>query len=696
MELKRFRVTNFRSVADSGWIEVDRVAALIGVNESGKTNLLLPLWKLHPAREGEIQPTSDYPKKMFGEIRENPRAYYFIQAEFDASSLAPTLARLTGEDEAQLHIILVSRNYEGKYRLKFPDCVTAEEIEATEIEKILQTAYKDIEQSKTLKTEENAKTEILSVLQVQADHLIDASAQDASELKVLVAVLKKLLPEEHAKSSVIIPRLTQAIEALEEMVQLLSRPAPEQREKVFETVIRAMPKFVYYSNYGNLDSEIYLPHVVENLKRQDLGAKEAAKARTLRVLFKFVRLEPDEILELGQDFKDPDDPNRRPTDEEIAEITENKRERSILLQSAWTTLTERFREWWKQGNYRFRFEADGNHFRIWVSDDKRPEEIELESRSTGLQWFLSFYLIFLVESENAHRNAILLLDEPGLSLHPLAQLNLSQFFDGLAETNQILYTTHSPFLVDADRLDRARKIYVAADGTTKATENLREGAEEASQAGAAYAVYSAINLNVAESMLLGCQPIIVEGATDQHYLTTIKTLLIRAGKITPKRELVFPPSGGTKMARIIASILTGRDEILPIVLLDSDTMGKKMANEMRSGLYEEAPERVLTIGQFTGLDNTEVEDLFPTGFIATIFDRWLRPEDSFLEDVKDNEPIVDQIEEWSKAHSITLPQRWKVELAKRAKQQALNRGIEIFDDATIEKWVKLFTALDQG
>ena len=56
MKLARFRVTNFRSVEDSGWVDVDDVTALIGVNESGKTNLLLPLWKLKPARDGEIQP----------------------------------------------------------------------------------------------------------------------------------------------------------------------------------------------------------------------------------------------------------------------------------------------------------------------------------------------------------------------------------------------------------------------------------------------------------------------------------------------------------------------------------------------------------------------------------------------------------------------------------------------------------------
>ena len=59
----------FRSVQDSGWIEADDVTALIGTNESGKTNLLIPLWKLNPAKNGEINPLADYPRKEYHEIR---------------------------------------------------------------------------------------------------------------------------------------------------------------------------------------------------------------------------------------------------------------------------------------------------------------------------------------------------------------------------------------------------------------------------------------------------------------------------------------------------------------------------------------------------------------------------------------------------------------------------------------------------
>ena len=62
LTLMRDRVTNFRSVTDSGWLDVDRVTALIGVNESGKTNLRLPLWKLNSAGDGAIDPTAGFPK----------------------------------------------------------------------------------------------------------------------------------------------------------------------------------------------------------------------------------------------------------------------------------------------------------------------------------------------------------------------------------------------------------------------------------------------------------------------------------------------------------------------------------------------------------------------------------------------------------------------------------------------------------
>ena len=130
-------------------------------------------------------------------------------------------------------------------------------------------------------------------------------------------------------------RLREEVEAQQSK---LSKPHPRDSKEVKELILGSLPKFVYYSNYGNLDSEIYLPHVIQNLQRENLGQKELAKAWTLKVLFEFVDLEPEEILALG---KDAHAYGQQPTEEQVEQVAEKKKERSILLQSASTRLTEK-------------------------------------------------------------------------------------------------------------------------------------------------------------------------------------------------------------------------------------------------------------------------------------------------------------------------------------------------------------------
>jgi predicted ATP-dependent endonuclease of OLD family len=695
MQLKSFCVTKFRSVDDSGPIETDGVTALIGINESGKSNLLLPLWKLRPAKDGEIKPTADYPRKSYNDFRNLERKPVFIEATFSPDeALARELAALSNSIPEVFEEILVKKDFSGGVYVSFPKSPSFRVFKRERIEKILTAANREINAITPLKTEEEAAAKMKAAVSAATSQIPAADLFTTTELSVVSQMLPAI--EGAAKTSSIGPRYNQLRADIEALGSELSQALPGQVKEARELALDRIPSFVYYTNYGNLDSEIYLPHVIENMNRADLGAKEQAKARTLKVLFEFVGLEPDEILELGRDFKAPAGRERQPTDDEIADIAEKKKERSILLQSASTKLTQEFRGWWKQGEYRFRFEADGDHFRIWVSDDKRPEEVELEGRSTGLQWFLSFYLVFLVESRDTHAGAILLLDEPGTSLHPLAQKDLSAFFDGLSRSNQLIYTTHSPFLIDADRLDRARKVYVAPDGTTKSTPDLRAQEGDKMQRASGYAVHAALGLTVAEGLLLGCITVVVEGLSDQMYLSAIKNLLIGSGKITPSRELIFPPAGGAKGVKVVASILTGRDEALPRALFDSDKIGKATAQQLTSSLYVDAKERVLEVATFTGMDDSEVEDLIPPDFMANVVDKWQRePEQAFAEVLKPGKPIIPQIELWAKNNNVELvAPAWKVELAKRAKQALLVGGKQIPPEY-VEKWEKLFTSLLQ-
>ncbi|NJO81447.1 MAG: AAA family ATPase [Blastochloris sp.] len=687
-KLVRFRVTNFRSVEDSGWIDVDDVTALIGTNESGKSNLLLPLWKLNPAKDGAIHPTSDFPRKHFTAFRSAETKPVFIEAEFAVhGSLRTQLARKAGLSEDAVAKVTVRRRLDGSHEIDFPLVPQDRTVLAETLASLLDSARSDIDSIEPMKTEQELTSSIFDAIATAQGSLPTSGDCDLGRVAKVRTPLSSLNLESAPKTSSIVPRFQRLREEIDSHHSNLSKPHPRDSGEVKTLILSSLPKFVYYSNYGNLDSEIYLPHVIQNLSREvDLGQKERAKARTLKVLFEFVDLQPQEILDLGKDVHAQ---GQQPTEAQVEQSAEKKKERSILLQSASTRLTEEFRQWWKQGDYRFRFEADGDHFRIWVADDRRPEEVELEGRSTGLQWFLSFYLVFLVESQDTHSGSILLLDEPGLSLHPLAQRDLSDFFDGLAERNQLLYTTHSPFLVDADRLDRARKVFVAPDGTSKATSDLGADGGDPTKRGAGYAVHAALGLSVAEGLLIGCEPVIVEGPSDQHYLTAIKTLLIRNGSLKPGREIIFPPAGGAKGIKAVASILGGRDEALPLALLDSDEQGTAFAQALRTSLYTTEPERVLQVGAFVDIDGAEVEDLIPAEIIVRAVDRMIREPDTLFESRHDaNKPIVPQIEAWARDGGATLQKGWKVELAKRVKRALLD-GVPA-SEATLQVWQSLF------
>ena len=110
-----------------------------------------------------------------------------------------------------------------------------------------------------------------------------------------------------------------------------------------------MPKVVYYSNYGNLSTRIYLPNVIKWLNQEQVDGIDynEDQVRTLRVLFKYVNLQPQEILDLGHDYAADQRRNGRISQSDIDVADKAKEERSILLQSASTKLTQDFKEWWK-------------------------------------------------------------------------------------------------------------------------------------------------------------------------------------------------------------------------------------------------------------------------------------------------------------------------------------------------------------
>lgn len=616
MRLLKYKVTNFRSVKDSGWINCDDVTTLVGINEAGKSNLLLALWKLNPAFGGEIDILHDLPVDKLSELRDKVDETCFVEADFEiCSETAIAIGEKVGCDMSNVKTVSISRRYN-------------------------KTRYVDFHGVKPKST----LTEVISNKDDEGNTITETIQKDYDSQTLINAIV------EH------------------------------------------MPKFVYYSNYGNLSTRIYLPNVVKWLNNETVPGIDINEdqVRTLRVLFKFVNLEPKEILNLGKDSAaDRRFNGQNPSQGEIDKVDEAKEKRSILLQSASTKLTKEFKEWWKQGEYKFRFEADGDYFRIWVSDSIRPAEVSLELRSTGLQWFLSFYLIFLVESQDIHKNAILLLDEAGLTLHPLAQKDLAKFFNKLSQTNQIINTTHSPFIVDTNNIDRCKVVYVDDNGLTVASDNLRQSSDKLNEK-SIYAVHAALGLSVSDILLQGCKPVIVEGPSDQIYLSTIKQILISNKQIAPKDEIVFVPSGGVRGIQGVVSIIGSKNNELPYVIIDSDKSGADTKSKLEKGqLYSEDKKKIIEIKTFAGFDGAEIEDIIPSDTLIKGVDKIMPKDidDDFEDSYVANSPIIPQIEKFASNHNVELANGWKVELAKKVKQLMLKNN---YNQEDCKTWKKLF------
>lgn len=703
-KLERYKVYNFRSIEESDWIEIADNSCLVGTNEAGKTNLLIALWKLNPANNEPIVPLDDFPRHLYSNYKaEKHSEDIFISADFILDDdIQEEFSSVLKCDIEQIKTVLVSRRYNGNYDITFPYS-QIESFASTRVISLIDEFKTELDNNENyLKESEELKIIISNYFDELKKGLKEESVLK-SDVEELISKTDILI-EKHFGKKKNLPELFKLkfINKLQFFINAFEGKTIVPTQEISSKVLKVIPKFVYYSDYGNLDSEIFLPRVIEDFERDDLSESARAKARTLNVLFKYVKLSPKEIFELGNDQKvivktlnynnaEISSVEQKLTDEEIREWADKKRERGILLRSAATQLTQSFRKWWLQGNYVFDFEADGNHFRINVSDTLRPEPIELEARSRGLQWFFSFFLVFLVETKEGHSNTVLLLDEPGLSLHPIAQYDLAKFFKKLSEDNQLIYTSHSPFLVDMDNLANVKAVYVDSEtGRTKVSSNLRSNDTDAEKS--IYPIHAALGLTVSDTLLLGCLPVLVEGVSDQIYLSLIKRYLIGKGKLQYSKEIVFIPTGGVKGMGPVSKLVSSRDDMLPFVLLDSDKTGKAYFKQLSDGRYRDEKNKLIEVAQFLKEGEYEIEDLIPAKSIIQLIDRMYRAEQYFDDFYEKEIPIVNQIETWAIKNNLILKDGWKVELA-RGLQNRFDKEFEKVDESIESSWSQLFDKL---
>lgn len=266
MTLKRFRVTNFRSVIDSGWIDCDEVTTLVGINEAGKSNIILALWKLNPVRDGKIDPLHDMPTKEYSSWRSIPENVTFISADFELdSALSDKVISLCNCTREVASIVNIQRRYDRKYLISFPFYTKKHSIDVAPVVEIISEANQKLG---TLKEKTKAEAGIKNkVSNFYKDTLAFLSTKDALSQSDTNEI-KKMYPTNITKSatSEIYPHLQAIQQKLDAKFSVFSLIDPADNADVRKLMVVEMPAFVYYSNYGNLDAQIYLPHAIKWLK----------------------------------------------------------------------------------------------------------------------------------------------------------------------------------------------------------------------------------------------------------------------------------------------------------------------------------------------------------------------------------------------------------------------------------------------
>ena len=161
-------------------------------------------------------------------------------------------------------------------------------------------------------------------------------------------------------------------------------------------------------------------------------------------------------------------------------------------------------------------------------------------RSRGFIWFFSFLVWFdsvknqfAATEQGPERPHVLLLDEPGLSLHALAQRDFLNYIDSLGNKHQVLYSTHSPFMVNADRLRQVRIVEDRPKIGTTISSHL-EGADPRT----IFPLQAALGWTVAQTLFTAEKNLVVEGPGDLILLRMMSARLEAAGRTMLRDDVV--------------------------------------------------------------------------------------------------------------------------------------------------------------
>ena len=554
----------FRNVVDSGEISVEeQVTCLVGKNEAGKSALLEALYLLNPAYDDTFNVEEQYPRWLVVEDRRkgdlndvSPVAVTLELQDHEWDEVVKTLGAgvLTSRD------LKVSKRYRGELNW------TVEWSEEPAVENLLG----------------------------EFPPSVAAAVKDQTTLDGLREALEPLAPAEDGSGP-----SDDDIAAANTVLRTRELHDTGVRERLMGILEPHLPKFFRFTEYSTLPGRIDFEELASG--RQEGPGRSGLQ--TARALLQLAGTELDQL---------------RDDDYEL---------RRAELEAVQIDLTKQVFEYWKQNtDLQVVIDVDKETVKqsrgqtavarfldIRLSDGRTGYSNNFSQRSSGFQWFFSFLAAF---SEFDRQNApVVLLDEPALTLHGRAQADFLRFInERLALDSPVLYTTHSPFMVEAGRLERVRIVEDSGPptGATATTEVLVADPDSL------FPLQAALGYDIAQSLFIGPNNLVVEGTSDFIYLTIMSQLCAATGRSQlDDRWRVLPAGGATNIATFVSLIGPHLDIT---VLADAGTRGmQRVTGMVDQGLL--AGHRLILASAAVASANADIEDLFNEGDYLNLFNK---------------------------------------------------------------------------
>jgi len=249
---------------------------------------------------------------------------------------------------------------------------------------------------------------------------------------------------------------------------------------------------------------------------------------------------------------------------------------------------------------------------IRIYNPRHRVSVPFDERSRGFVWFFSFFAYFSNVEQQEVRRTILLLDEPGLALHATAQADFLRLIDNkLAQTHQVLYTTHSPFLVKPDRLERVRTVQdVDGKGTQIGADIFRTDSETV------FPLQTALGYELAQTLFVGPDCLLVEGPSDLLYLQVLGQACETAGLTGLDPRWVVTPVGGADKLGTFVSLL-GANQLNVAALIDANPKDRQRIAALQANGHLKG-RALIQLSEITGTDEADIEDLLAADFYLSL------------------------------------------------------------------------------